>query len=434
MATNPPPTPGFGLPAGVLNPGHNLILRQVRLLDPVGQRDEITDVWLEDGVIAAIDTDLPTQDGVPEYPAQECILGPGLVDLYSQSSEPGHEGRETLAQLTNQAVQGGFTRLTLLPGTQPVLDHRAGLAWWHQQQAAIPIQLHLWGALTQGLGGEQMAELAELAQAGVAGFSDGQPLADLGLLQQLLTYARPLGKPVALCPCDPSFSPMGVARPGTASLTLGLPEIPPAAETTALTGILELVNAIGTPVHLMRISTRRSVMLLTQAKAAGLPITASTTWAHLLWDSTHLGDYNPYLRFDPPLGNPEDRFALIQGVKTGVIDAIAIDHHAHTYEEKTVPFALAPPRLAGLAGAFSYLWAGLVTPGQLTPGELWQALSTKALSCLGLKPTPITPGQATALTLFAPQDTPINKLPLPGAAQGQVRWVLVNPRNFLTKP
>ncbi|MEN9273877.1 MAG: dihydroorotase [Gloeomargarita sp. DG02_4_bins_56] len=426
MATNPPPAPGVGLPTGILTPRHaNLLLRRVRLLDPVASRDETTDVWLRDGVIAAIAQDLPPQEGIPEYPAQDCILAAGLVDLYSQSSEPGEEGRETLAQLIDQAIRGGFTRLTLLPGTQPVVDQGAVVEWWQQQQAHIPIRCNLWGALTQGVRGEQMAELAELHRAGVAGFGDGQPIVHLGLLQQILNYAQPWGKPLALWPYNPQLDAGGVARPGKWSLRLGLPELPPTAETAALTAILELVAATPTPVHLMRISTQRSVTLIAQAKQAGLPITASTTWPHLLWDSSHLEDYNPYLRLAPPLGNPEDRLALIQGLKTGVIDAIAVDHQAYTYEEKMVPFGLAPPRLAGLAAALSYLWAGLVMPGQLTAAELWQALSTQALACLGIHPTPITPGRPTALTLFAPADPPASQLPLPGSPQGQVRWVLV---------
>jgi dihydroorotase len=428
MATDSLSPAGFGLPAGVLNRQQaNLILRQVRWLDPVGQREEVADVWLQDGRMVAIDRQLPVQEGVQEYPAQGCFLGPGLVDVYSQSSEPGYEGRETLRQLVAQAVQGGFTRLTLLPGTQPVVDRAAVVTWWQEQQAQIPLQLHLWGALTQGLQGERMAELAELHRAGVVGFSDGRPLTHFGLLQQLLLYAQPFGKPIALVPQNPHLNPTGVARSGTYSLIWGLPDVPVAAETTALTAILELLTDLNTttPVHFMRISTQRGVTLLAQAKDAGLPITASTPWTHLLWDSSHLGDYNPYLRFDPPLGNPEDRLALIQGVKSGVIDAIAIDHQAYTYEEKMVPFGLAPPRLAGLGMALSYLWAGLVTPGHLTPRELWSSLSTQAQSCLGEPPTALVPGAVAALTLFAPADEPASALPLPGVAQGRVRWVLV---------
>jgi len=427
MATDPPSPAGFGLPTGILNPQTNLILRQVRWLDPVGQREGIADVWLENGRIRAIDPQLPVQNGVQEYPAQGCILGSGLVDVYSQSSEPGYEGRETLSQLVAQAMQGGFTRLTLLPGTQPVVDRAAVVTGWQEQHAQIPLKLNLWGALTQGLRGERMAELAELHRAGVVGFSDGQPIPHLGLLQQLLIYAQPFGKPIALVPHNPHLNPTGVARSGTHSLTWGLPDVPVAAETSALTAILELLSTldIATPVHLMRISTQRGVALVAQAKDAGLPITASTPWTHLLWDSSHLGDYNPYLRFDPPLGNPADRLALIQGVKTGVIDAIAIDHQAYTYEEKMVPFGLAPPRLPGLGMALSYLWAGLVTPGHLTAGELWSSLSTKALLCLGELPVTLTPGAGMALTLFAPEDAPPDELPLPGVAQGRVRWVLI---------
>ncbi|WP_448380573.1 dihydroorotase [Gloeomargarita sp.] len=427
MATDPSSPAGFGLPAGILDAQTNLLLRQVCWLDPVGQRAEMADVWLEQGRIRAMAPQLPPTEGVPEYPAQGCILGPGLVDVYSQSSEPGYEGRETLSQLVAQAVQGGFTRLTLLPGTQPVVDRAAAVTWWQEQQAQIPLKLGLWGALTQGLQGKQMAELAELQRAGVAGFSDGRPLTHLGLLHQLLIYAQPLGKPIALVPHNPDLNPAGVARAGAYSLTWGLPEVPVAAETTALTAIIELLTdlEVAPPVHLMRISTRRGVALIAQAKAAGLPLTASTPWTHLLWDSSHLGDYNPYLRFDPPLGNPEDRLALIQGVKTGVLDAIAIDHQAYTYEEKMVPFGLAPPRLPGLGVALSYLWAGLVTPGHLTTGELWASLSTKTLLCLGEVPAPLTPGAKMALTLFAPEEPPPAELPLPGVAQGRVRWVLI---------
>ncbi|WAS03952.1 dihydroorotase [Gloeomargaritales cyanobacterium VI4D9] len=427
MATDPLSPAGFGLPTGILNPQTNLILRQVRWLDPVGQRQELGDVWLENGRIRAIEPQLPLTEGVTEYPAQGCILGPGLVDVYSQSSEPGYEGRETLSQLVAQAVQGGFTRLTLLPGTQPVVDRAAVVTGWQEQHAQIPLKWRLWGALTQGLQGERMAELAELHRAGVVGFSDGRPLTHLGLLQQLLTYAQPFGKPIALVPHNPHLNPAGVARSGTHSLTWGLPAVPVAAETSALTAILELLTDLdmAPPVHLMRISTQRGVALVAQAKDAGLPLTASTPWTHLLWDSSHLGAFNPYLRFDPPLGNPADRLALIQGVKTGVIDAIAIDHQAYTYEEKMVPFGLAPPRLPGLGMALSYLWAGLVTPGHLTAGELWSSLSTKALHCLGEPPVTLTPGAGMALTLLAPEDAPPDELPLPGIAQGRVRWVMI---------
>ncbi|MCS7031765.1 MAG: dihydroorotase [Gloeomargarita sp. SKYG116] len=423
MAGNAPSAQGLGLPTGTLDKG-DVLLRQVRLLDPASGRDEVTDVQLQKGTIQAIGLTLPNPDNLPEYRAQGWVLGPGLVDLYSQSSEPGYEGRETLEQLVQQAWTGGFTRLTLLPHTQPVVDNGAVVTWWRQQQTCVPVKLQLWGALTQGAQGQQMAELRELAQAGVVGFGEGRPCVRWELLQQILRYAQPLGKPVMLWPCDTACRAHGVARPGVGSLTLGLPETPAAAETAVLAGICEWLRLYPTPVHLMRISTARSVALIAQAKEAGLPITASTPWTHLLWDSSHLTSYNPYLRFDPPLGNPDDRQALIAGLKSGVIDAIAIDHQAYTYEEKMVPFAMAPPGINGLSVALSYLWAGLVVPQYLTPLELWSALSAQPLACLGLAPVSLTPGQAAECTLFAPDEAPPARLPLPGTPQGRVQQVL----------
>lgn len=411
MAGNTPSTAGLGLPPGALK--GEVLLRQVRRLDPLTQREEVTDVWLRQGKIHAVGPHLPLTEGVAEYPAQGCWLGPGLVDLYSQSSEPGYEGRETLAQLIHQALTGGFTQVALLPHTQPVLDNAAAVTWWQEQQSRWPVHLHLWGALTQETKGEQMAQLRELAQAGVVGFGEARPCVRWDLLQQILLYVRPLGKPLLLWPrAEVSH---GVARPGVWSVTLGLPEMPVAAESAVLAGILEWVRLYPTPVHLMRLSTARAVALVAQAKDAGLPVTASTPWTHLLWDSSHLSGYNPYLRFDPPLGNPDDRQALIRGVKTGVIDAIAVDHQAYTYEEKMVPLALAPPGIPGFGVALPYLWAGLVVTGALTPLELWSALSVKPLTCLGLSPDP-----SPTPILFAPQEPVTQTLPLPGAPQGRV--------------
>nr|WP_317109550.1 hypothetical protein [Chroococcidiopsis sp. SAG 2025] len=174
------------------------------------------------------------------------------------------------------------------------------------------------------------------------GFADGQPIENWGLLRRMLEYLKPLDKPVALCACHRGLVGNGVVREGVYSMRSGLPGNPAIAETTALAALLELIAAIGTPVHLMRVSTARSVELIATAKERGLPITASTTWMHLLLDTKALSSYNPALRVEPPLGNPEDVLALRQGVRTGVIDAIAIDHTPYTYEEKLLPLRKHP--------------------------------------------------------------------------------------------
>jgi dihydroorotase len=249
-----------------------------------------------------------------------------------------------------------------------------------------------------------MTELAELAaDSGVVGFADGQPLDNLALLRRVLEYLKPIGKPIALWPCDRQLVGNGVMREGSYSVRFGLPGNPAIAETTALSAILELVTAIGTPVHIMRVSTARSVQLIGQAKAQGLPITASTSWMHLLLDTKAVSSYNVNLRLEPPLGNPDDLAALRQGMRTGILDAIAIDHTPYTYEEKTVAFAESPAGAIGLELALPLLWQHLVETGEWSALELWRCLSTRPSECLQQTKSAIAPGQLAELTLFAPE-------------------------------
>jgi dihydroorotase len=366
-------------------------IEQVRVIDPTIDRDEITTVTLDQGKL------VENIGGANVIDGRGLILGPGLVDLYSHCGEPGFEERETIASLTASAIAGGFSRVMVLPSTQPALDNPASLLWFQQQASTV---LKPWAALTQA--GDKLTEVGEIAAQGIAvGFTDGKAIANLSLLRRLLEYMQPLNVPIALWPNDVSMTGAGLAREGTLALRYGLPGIPSFVETAPLAAILELVREIGTPVHLMRISTARSVALLQAAKAEGVPITASTTWLHLLYETKDLADYSPGLRLSPPVGNAEDRTALIEAVKTGVIDAIAIDHSAYTYEEKTVAFGEAPVGAVGLELALPMLWQGLVETEKLTALELWRSLSTNPARCLKQTPGTVAIG-ATELTLFDP--------------------------------
>ncbi|NJK68206.1 MAG: dihydroorotase [Microcoleus sp. CSU_2_2] len=390
------------------------LLQNVRVLDPISKTDRTADVLIAEGKIEAI------QNQISEFPAdtkvRDCrglILGPGLTDIYSHSGEPGFEERETLESLMQAAAAGGFTRVAILPDTSPAIDNLAGLALLQQHirnfSPSLP-RLYFWGALTAGVKGQQMAELGELAGSAIVGFADGLPLSNPSLVRRLLEYIQPLGKSVALWPCDRTLAGNGSVREGAASIRLGLPGIPASAETSALAALLELIATVKTPVHIMRISCDRSVELIRDAKARGLPITASVSWMHLLLNveaisgnTTVSFPYDPNLHLDPPLGNEADRLALIQGVKDGVIDAIAIDHSPHTYEDKTVAFADAPPGAIGLELALPLLWHGLVETGEFSALELWRVLSTSPAVCLGQTPPTAAPGVPAELILFDPE-------------------------------
>jgi dihydroorotase len=182
-----------------------------------------------------------------------------------------------------------------------------------------------------------------------------------------------------------------------------LPGNPSFSEAATIAAILEIVAEIGTPIHLMRVSTARGVELIAHAKQRGIRVTASTTWMHLLFDSDDVASYDPNLRLEPPLGNRHDLEVLIDGVKQGIIDAIAIDHQAYTYEEKTVAFAQAPPGVIGLQLALPLLWQRFVSTGKWSAVELWKALSLAPRKCLQLPVTSIDPQQSHELVLFDSQ-------------------------------
>lgn len=389
------------------------LLQQVRVIDPTQKTDRLLDVLIAQGKIEAI------SDHIKDYPSQAelisgtgLILGTGLVDLYSHSGEPGNETRESLLALAQGATAGGFAQVGILPDTDPGINNSALLDSMHMKSDSYHntnsvqalARLNFWGAASQTKKTKQMNELAEL-QTGVIGFSDRYNLAELNLFKQVLEYIQPLQKTIAIALHCNELSGDGVVREGIASTRYGMPGNPGFSEAAIIAAVLEIIAEIPTPVHIMRVSTKRSVELISQAKAKGIQVTASTTWMHLLWDSEAIGSYNPNLHLEPPLGDKEDQAALIEGIKEGVIDAIAIDHQAYTYEEKTVAFALSPPGVIGLELALPLLWQKLVESGQLSALELWRALSSNPLICLQQEPQIIAPKHKIDLVLFATEET-----------------------------
>jgi dihydroorotase len=365
-----------------------LLFRQIRYLDPVAGVDKITDALVTDGLL----TELQDRGGncpadAQERDGQDKILAPGLVDLYSHSGEPGREAEETMFSLLSTAQAGGFVRLNLLPDTDPPIDNSATIAKIQalyqiaSGQLSAPPALKVWGALTQGVQGERMSDLQDLVASDIVGFADGGAIDNFQLLRRLLEYLQPYKLPVMLWPLDRRLAGGGVARAGAAALRLGLVGSPVSSETTALSAILELAEELGVPVHIMRLSTARGVELIAAAQQRGLPVSASTTWLHLLGSNEILDSYDTNWRLDPPIGNEVDRQALVAGVAAGTIGAIAIDHYAHSYEDKKVGFGEAPAGAIGLELALPVLWEELVKSGQLNALQLWRSLSSGAAAC-----------------------------------------------------
>ena len=387
------------------------LLQQVRIIDPIRQVDRLADVLIIGGKIKAI------AERIADYPSQTSIikssglvLGAGLTDLYSHSSEPGNEARETLLNLAQAAAAGGFTQVGILPDTFPPIDNaevlaalqqKSDLLIAHSQDIFLP-RLHYWGNSCNAT--NQMNELGELKPK-IVGFVSHCDLGSLNVLRQILEYVQPWQKTIAIALHQNELAGGGVVREGDVSIRYGMSGNPGFSEAAIIAAVLEIVAKIPTPVHIMRVSTQRGVELIADAKARGVSITASTTWMHLLWNSDAVGSYDSNLRLEPPLGDNQDRAALIDGIKQGIIDAIAIDHQAYTYEEKTVPFALAPPGVIGLELALPLLWSRFVDTGKWSALELWQALSSRPRQCIQQESLEIAPEQTADLVLFDPQQT-----------------------------
>jgi dihydroorotase len=395
----------------------DICLQGVRLLDPCRQRDGVADVWLRRGRLLLVEaTAIPAK--IPRLDAAGWVLGPGLIDLYTSSGELGNNGlsagRETLTSLAAAARAGGFTQVGLLPtplaGTAafPVLDQPEQVGRYRRRRGD-PRWLP-WAALSLGGREEAPSPWGELARAGAIGFvtrlGGAESLRSLALVRQALEYLRPWNKPLLVWAWDPTLAGSGSLYEGVWALRLGLKGIPASAETAALARLLEVLRSVPSPppVHVMRLSQARSLELIQQAQAEGLPVTASTTWMHLLLseEAVFESGYNPNLRLLPPLPHAADRKALIAGIRSGSL-GIAVDHAPYTYEEKTLPFADAPPGAMGLELALPLLWQNLVETGALTALQLWSALSLYPARCLGLEPPSLEPG--SDWVLFDPTHT-----------------------------
>ncbi len=381
----------------------SVVIKQVRLIDPLQNLDQVTDIWLDTGQIQAIGPDLAFPAATEIISGESWIVGPALIDLYAQSGEPGFEQRETLYSLSQAALAGGFTQVALVPTTTPALTHLDIIQTLQARQA--PVQFLPLAAVTTDT--DHLTELGELAQAQIAGFCALPPIQSPLLLQRVFEYLQPFNLPLLIWPWNLTLAQEGLIYEGTWALRLGLKSIPPTAETTQVAMILELLRRTPIPIHLMRISQARSVDLIAQAQQEQLPVSASTTWMHLVFADQDIQSlhYNSNLRLLPPLGHSANRTALQQALEKGILTAIATDHQPYTFEEKAVPFGDALPGTIGLELVLPILWERLVASGQLSALRLWSALSIGPASCLKLPLPSLKPGFPAQFTIFDPTYT-----------------------------
>jgi dihydroorotase len=326
-----------------------ILVRNGRVIDPARNFDEICDVALAAGRVIGIGKAPEGFSPNRVIDARGCIVAPGLVDLAARLREPGHEHEGMLESEMAAAVAGGVTSLVCPPDTDPVLDE-PGLVDMLKFRAEKLHQARVFplGALTRGLAGEVLTEMAELTESGCVGFSQAEvPLQNTQVLQRAMQYASTYGYAVWLRPHD-HYLGQGVAASGPLATRLGLSGIPVAAETIALHTIFELMRMTGARVHLCRISSARGVELVRQAKQEGLKVTCDVSINSLHLTDVDIGYFDSRMRLAPPLRQQRDRDALREALADGTIDALVSDHTPVDEDAKTLPFAEAEAGATGL--------------------------------------------------------------------------------------
>ena len=320
-----------------------------RVIDPASGTDKKTDIAIADGKIAGIGHTPAGFKADRTIDAAGCVVAPGLVDLAARLREPGYEHEGMLESEMAAAIAGGVTSVVCPPDTDPVLDEPGLVEMLKFRAEKLQCaRLFPLGALTRGLAGGVLTEMAELTEAGCIGFSQADvALADTQVLQRALLYASTFGYTVWLRPQDRDLG-KGVAASGPLATRLGLAGVPVAAETIAIFTIIELMKSTGARVHLCRISSARGVALVREAKAQGLPLTCDVSINSLHLADTDIGYFDSRARLNPPLRQQGDREALSAALADGTIDALVSDHTPVEADAKTLPFAEAEPGATGL--------------------------------------------------------------------------------------
>ncbi|WP_298293525.1 dihydroorotase [Thiomonas sp.] len=330
--------------------GNQLLIRGGRLIDPLHGLDTTGDVAIVGERIVAVGRAPAGFSPDHILDASGLLVLPGLIDLCARLGEPGYEHEGMLDTELHAALVGGVTRVVCSPDTDPVLDEPSLVEMLRWRARRIKsARVYPLGALTKGLQGERLSEMAELTRASCIGLSQADtPIADTKVLYSAMQYASTFGYKVWLRAKDAALSRGGIAASGAYAQRLGLAGVPVIAETVALHTVFDLMRATGCAVHISKLSSSQGVELVRQAKAEGLPLTCDVSINNLLLTDLDIGYFDSRARLDPPLRQGRDRDALRAALADGTIDALCSDHTPVSSDDKTQTFADAAPGATGL--------------------------------------------------------------------------------------
>lgn len=353
------------------------------------------DILISNGIVSEIAAKIDTSaDQIIE--ADGLSLSPGWVDIFVAGNDPGFEFKDDLNSTAASAAKGGFTHIFLTPNTQPVVQNKATAQYISDKKTASAVTLHPIGAVTKNTEGKELTEMVDMKNAGAIAFGDGKKaIQSAGLLIKALQYVKAFDGVIIQLPDDQSVAPHGLMNEGVVSTQIGLPGKPALAEEIMVARDIELLRYTNSKLHITGITLASSLELIKKAKADGLNITCSTPLHNLVFNETELlKGYNTNLKVNPPLRSEQDRQALIEGVKTGVIDCITTHHTAQNKDAKICEFEYAGYGALGLEAAF-----GILNTLGLSEDVILDAICHNPRKIFGLSNT-IEKGNKVDFTLF----------------------------------
>lgn len=420
---------------------NRLALLNAELIDPSSDRIARGGVLAEGGVIIACGADVTAANAGSDAQIIDCKglhVSPGLIDMRAFIGEPGASHRETIASVSAAAAAGGVTTILATPDTSPPVDGSATVDYiMRRARDNAKVRISVCAALTKGLGGNEIAEIGLLKQAGAIAFSNGsQSVQSSQVMRRAMTYARDYDVLVMHYAEDRELARSGVMNEGEFAARLGLAGIPREAEAIILERDMRLVALTGARYHAELVTTSLSLDIIRRAKAAGLPVTCGASINHLALNENDIGDYRTFLKMSPPLRSEDERMMLVQALADGTIDVIVSDHNPQDVETKRVPFSDAA---YGAIGVETMLAAGLrlVNGGHISLPKLISAMSLQPANILQLPQGRLTKGAPADLIIFDPgepfivdpaalhsrsKNTPFDEARL----QGRVKQTIVN--------
>lgn len=376
-----------------------LIIKNVRIIDPTVNKDEIGDIYVDGGVIAEKE-----QDGFEVIDGSGLVAAPGLVDMHVHLRDPGQTDKEDIISGCKAAAAGGVTSLLAMPNTSPTVDSEEAVRYILDKAKSADARVYVAASITKGLKSREMTDIESLCDAGAAALTDdGRPVEDTAFMAEAMVKAESLGMSVVAHCEDLYLASGGKINEGEVSDALGIKGIPRAAENCGTAREIALAASYGVPIHICHVSTKEAVDMIKSAKESFVEVSAETAPHYFSLSERELLKRDADYRMNPPLRTEEDVEAIIYGLQNGIIDAIATDHAPHTVEDKS-DFENAPNGSIGMETSLAVSLTYLYHTGKLSLLQIINLMSTNPAKILGISAGGLSKGAAADIVIFDPEE------------------------------